>query len=96
MKFTTAATLSLIGAASLLAPSYSSAQDVPPSVHVPQSQSGQPNNIRSGIVRRMSAQFVAQPAGSASAAAASATVAQRFAPTANMQQPASGGAANSR
>src|SRR5262249_42978881 len=57
---TAAATLSLIGVASLFAPSYSRAQDVPPSVHVPQSQPIQPNNIRS-VPRNTSAQFVAQP-----------------------------------
>jgi hypothetical protein len=90
-----AASLSLIGVASLLAPSPSHAQDVPPSVHVPQSQSVQPSNIGSSAARRTSAQFIAQPAGSASGAAAAATVAQRSAPTAKKQQPASG-AANSR
>jgi hypothetical protein len=94
MKFATAAAgLSLIAAASLLAPGYSSAQDIPPSVQMPQSKSDQPNNIRSSSApRRTGAQFIAQPAGSASGAAASATVAQRFAPTA---QPASG-TANSK
>jgi hypothetical protein len=89
---TAAAALSLTGAASLLMPSHAGAQDVPPSVHVPQSQSDQPNNVRSSMPRRTGAQFVAQPAGSASGAAATATVAQRFAPTANKQQPASGAA----
>jgi hypothetical protein len=94
MKFATAAAaLSLIGVASLLTPGYSRAQDVPPSVHVPQSQSDQPNTIQSGA-RRTSAQFIAQPAGSASGAAATATVAQRFAPTAIKQAPS--GAANSK
>jgi hypothetical protein len=94
MKFTTAAAaLSLIGVASLLTPGYSLAQDVPPSVHVPP-QSDQPSNIRSGSSRRTSAQFIAQPAGSATGAAATATVAQRFAPTAIKQPPS--GAANSK
>jgi hypothetical protein len=95
MKFATAAAaLSLIGVASLLTGGYSRAQDVPPSVHVPQSQSDQPSNVRSSSSRRTSADYIAQPAGSATGAAATATVAQRSAPTAS-QQPTTG-AANSK
>jgi hypothetical protein len=95
MKLGTAAVaLTLVGVASLLTPSYSSAQDVPQSVQAPQSQSDQPNSIRSGSSRRVSAQFTAQPAGSATGATAMVPVAQRVAPTLSKQP--SSGTANSK
>jgi hypothetical protein len=89
-----AAVLTLIGAASLITPSYSSAQDAPPSVQVPPSQSGQPSNIRSGAAQRGSAEFSGSRSGSATGASAMVPVAQRFAPTTSTQPPSS--AANNR
>lgn len=75
---TAAAALILMGSASLITPSYSGAQDAPPSVQAPVSQSNQPNNIR---MRRGSAQFSGQQSGSATGSSAAVPVAQRFAPT---------------
>jgi len=82
---TAAAALILMGSASLITPSYSVAQDAPPSVQAPTSQSNQPSNIRSGSVRRGSAQFSSQQSGSATGASAMVPVAQRFAPTLKAQ-----------
>jgi hypothetical protein len=89
-----AAALTLIGAASLTAPSYSSAQDAPPSVQATPSQSGHPSNIVSSAVRHGSAEFSGQRSGSATGTSAMVPVAQRFAPTVSKQPPS--GAANNR
>jgi hypothetical protein len=91
---TVAAALALIGAASLIAPSHSSAQNVPPSVSVPQSQSAPPSNIRGGASKTVGANFTAQQTGSATDSSAMVPVAQRFAPAA--AKPVASGAANTK
>jgi len=89
-----AAALALIGAASLITPSCSSAQEAPPSVQAPPSQSDHPSNIGSSAVRHGSAEFSGQRSGSATGASTMVPVAQRFAPTVSKQPPS--GAANNR
>jgi hypothetical protein len=92
---TAAAALTLIGAASFITLPCALAQDVPPSVRVPQAQADQPSNIRGAPSRTVSAGFTSQQGGgSATGDASKVPVAQRFAPT--VKQQTNNGSANGR
>jgi hypothetical protein len=90
---TAAAALTVISAASFMTSPCALAQDVPPSVRVPQAQADQPSNVRSTPSRTVSAGFtVQQGTGSATGDASKVSVAPRSAPT--VKQQTSTGAAN--